>query len=118
MLEKSNGKDISKYFHGGYSLEPLQGAPNHSHSNYARTIVNSLIVARYVSNKESVVSTIESATSRSQHESVKTFKLTVASREEQDAKLLIHNFYPDFETMGRHYLVQEQEKEGLCGALG
>ena len=50
VLEKSNGKDISKYFHGGYSLEPLQGTPNHTHSNYARIIVNSLIVARYVSN--------------------------------------------------------------------
>ena len=23
VLERSNGKDISKYFHGGYSLEPL-----------------------------------------------------------------------------------------------
>lgn len=47
LIEKNIGRDISKYFHGGYSYEPLLGAKNHAHSNYARTIVNSLIVARY-----------------------------------------------------------------------
>ena len=58
MLEKNNGKDISKYFHGGYSFEPLQGAANHKHSNYAREIVNSLIVARYVVKRDTAVMSI------------------------------------------------------------
>ena len=106
VLEKNNGKDISKYFHGGYSFEPLQGSTNHRHSNYARTIVNSLIVARYVSKKESVVASIaDSATTSQQYDSIKTFKLQVIRGEEQEFKRLIHNFYPDFVAMGKHYLV-------------
>lgn len=46
MLKGMNGKDISKYFHGGYNIEPTKGGWNNAHSNYARTIVNSLIVAK------------------------------------------------------------------------
>jgi len=54
------GKDISKYFYGGYSYEPQKGAKNHTHSNYARTIVNSLIVARYVSKRDSATMQVAS----------------------------------------------------------
>ena len=46
VIDRNVGKDISKYFYGGYSLEPLQGSQNHAHTNYAREIINSLIVAR------------------------------------------------------------------------
>jgi hypothetical protein len=39
------GRDVSKFFYGGYSLERNIGATNdpprgHYHSNYARKIVN------------------------------------------------------------------------------
>jgi len=45
LISQNVGKDISRFFHGGYSYEPL--ANNHTHSNFARKIVNSLIVARF-----------------------------------------------------------------------
>lgn len=48
MLKRMNGKDISKYFHGGYNLEPTRNGWNNAHSNQARKIVNSLIVAKLV----------------------------------------------------------------------
>mmetsp|Transcript_14914 Transcript_14914/g.20212 ORF Transcript_14914/g.20212 Transcript_14914/m.20212 type:complete len:172 (+) Transcript_14914:377-892(+) len=60
LIEKNVGKDISKYFYGGYSYEPQKGAKNHTHSNYARTIVNSLIVARYVSKRDSATMQVAS----------------------------------------------------------
>ena len=45
------GRDISKFFYGGYSLEDnLNGglpARGYNHSTYARAIVNELAVARY-----------------------------------------------------------------------
>ena len=52
LIEKNSGKDISKFFHGGYNQEPLNGGWNHKHSNYARLIVNSLIVARLKEKRE------------------------------------------------------------------
>lgn len=48
VLKHNVGKDISKFFYGGYSVEGnLTGLPplGNNHSNYARIIVNDLIVA-------------------------------------------------------------------------
>ena len=59
-MDRNVGKDISKYFHGGYSFEQGQGARQHAHSNYARTIVNSLIVARYVTKRSTAIVRSES----------------------------------------------------------
>lgn len=48
VLQANRGRDISKFFYGGYSLEdndqPIKG---HNHSNYAKLICNSLTVAVY-----------------------------------------------------------------------
>ena len=54
MLNRMNGKDISKYFHGGYNLEPTRDGWNNAHSNYARKIVNSLIIGRLTEKKENI----------------------------------------------------------------
>jgi hypothetical protein len=43
-LEHNIGKDVSKYFHGGYSLENLKKVKEHRHSNDARMTVSKLIV--------------------------------------------------------------------------
>lgn len=48
VINQSVGKDISKFFYGGYSLEGnLNGgiADGHNHSYYARRIVNDLTIA-------------------------------------------------------------------------
>lgn len=51
VLEKNIGRDISKFFYGGYTLEGNIGVTSPpsgwTHTNYARMIVNDLIVARY-----------------------------------------------------------------------
>ena len=43
-LKHNIGRDISKFFHGGYSLENIKQVKNHLHSSDARRIVNSLII--------------------------------------------------------------------------
>ena len=45
-LLHNNGRDVSKYFYGGYMMENNTGSQPHTHSNMARLIVNTLIVAR------------------------------------------------------------------------
>lgn len=43
-LKQNIGRDVSKFFHGGYSLENIKEVKNHLHSSDARRIVNSLII--------------------------------------------------------------------------
>ena len=43
-LSHNVGRDISKFFHGGYSLEQIYKVSEHKHSNEARRICNSLII--------------------------------------------------------------------------
>lgn len=45
-LDHNVGRDISKFFYGGYVLENKSIMRKHTHSNTARTIVNSLIIAK------------------------------------------------------------------------
>lgn len=46
LVEYNVGRDISKFFYGGYSLENHSGLSPHTHSNVARSIIKSLVVAR------------------------------------------------------------------------
>ena len=53
VVEHNIGRDVSKFFYGGYSLEGNMGkkpSGGHVHSNYARQIVNMLVVARFEAN--------------------------------------------------------------------
>ena len=49
------GRDVSKYFHGGYSLETIDKLPHHAHSTDARLVVNKLIVARLQGVQEKIM---------------------------------------------------------------
>ena len=54
VMEHNNGRDVSKYFYGGYSMDGnliYKGSKSHNHSNIARATVESLTVARLVLNK-------------------------------------------------------------------
>ncbi len=47
LLSYNIGRDISKFFYGGYQLENYTGRNTvQNHSGIARTIVNKLVVAR------------------------------------------------------------------------
>ena len=51
-LDANVGRDISKFFHGGYSLENIKVVPVQTHSSDARKIVNSLIIGRLEGNSQ------------------------------------------------------------------
>lgn len=46
VLEHNVGRDVSKFFYGGYSMENGPWLSPYRHSNGARKVVNSLIIAR------------------------------------------------------------------------
>ena len=74
VLEANSGRDISKFFYGGYNYEPLLGSKNHTHSNYARRVVNSLVVARLEQKRGTALMNIEKVSKDDQV--VGTFKFT------------------------------------------
>ena len=49
------GRDISsKFFYGGYVLENQSGMAPYKHSNVARSIVNSLAIAKLIAPSETL----------------------------------------------------------------
>lgn len=46
LISHNIGRDVSKFFYGGYSLEVGMLSKPYTHSNDARKIVNTLIVAK------------------------------------------------------------------------
>jgi cytochrome b involved in lipid metabolism len=46
LIQHNVGRDISKFFFGGYSLENYPSAKGHNHSNFARMIANDLAIAK------------------------------------------------------------------------
>lgn len=44
-LEANIGRDVSKYFYGGYSLENIVPVKPHTHSNDARRLVDKFAIA-------------------------------------------------------------------------
>lgn len=103
LLNKNVGRDISKYFHGGYAYEPISGAANHAHSNYARKIVNSLIVARYVGKRDSAI--MSTKVSSPVSSGISTFTMQVRGQSKLPTQF--KNFYSDLDFVGKHFLVQE-----------
>ena len=55
LLEHNIGRDISKFFYGGYGLDGnilSSGSLRNTHSNIARVQVNTLVIARLVASNE------------------------------------------------------------------
>ena len=60
-VEANIGGDVSKFFHGGYSLETVDKLPHHTHSTDARLLVNKLIVAKLQNVQEKVMTIVNSS---------------------------------------------------------
>lgn len=44
-MEANIGRDVSKYFYGGYSLENVNAVKPHTHSNAARRLIDKYAIA-------------------------------------------------------------------------
>lgn len=46
VIEGNIGRDISKFFHGGYTMENIDYVEPYAHSNEARLMIKNMIVGR------------------------------------------------------------------------
>jgi hypothetical protein len=104
VIEHNIGKDISKYFYGGYSLENSWGNRRNTHSSIARRIVNGLIVARLGKKVNTFSASIIEKTEVNKSTATYTFQIENAVDGVQD-------FYSDLQMVGRHYLVSSLFKD-------
>lgn len=61
-MQQNIGRDISKFFYGGYSMEDNLGpkpGQGYRHSNYARIIVNNLAIATYEAELECPITKVK-----------------------------------------------------------
>ena len=78
VLNHNIGRDVSKFFYGGYSLEGNIGGRNpakgYAHSTFARKVVNDLAIAQYqkTNNLSSVVCRVIEAECETVSPSTKT----------------------------------------------
>lgn len=109
IIERTRGTDVSKFFYGGYNLEPLTNGLNYNHTNYAREACNSLIIGKIKRNVEIYTTVIDDECDASEDKLIKTFKFKAASGSALGQNVARH--YPITDT-GRHYLLQVKTRDG------
>lgn len=78
IIERTRGTDVSKFFYGGYNLEPLTNGENYNHTNYGRECCDSLIIAKLNRPTNICKAIIESECDASEDKLIKTFKFVAA----------------------------------------
>jgi hypothetical protein len=108
VIDNLIGQDISKFFHGGYNLEPSNGSPNHVHTSYARKIVNDLVVARLDTASRKNKYPIRSYVSACASDEVKSFQFQrIFGKGVKYHKEIIQENDYNLSNIGRHYLVHQ-----------
>lgn len=108
VLNHNIGRDISKFFHGGYSLENNLGprpAAGYKHSNVARQVVNSLIIAQFQKENQvqSTLCRLIDSESQMVNQTTKVLYL-----QESNGRIVpnFKPFYPGLSSLGLHFLVR------------
>ena len=132
LLEGTYGRDISKFFYGGYALDGNSNdpsAPNcrHSHTNVARRIANRLVIAlidnRDVQINNCYINEEESVTLNELANCFAFKRLEVQVNDEaieggQKIHLLgkdmhMSNYYKDLNILGKHYTIVHSGHKGV-----
>lgn len=100
LIENSIGRDVSKYFYGGYVMENGVGLTPHRHSNVARSIVNKIVVGRL--NNRAQTFTVRASASQVINHFAKVFIMRV---EGPDPSWRAPSS-TDVTQFGRHYLLR------------
>lgn len=100
VVHHNIGRDISKFFYGGYVLENGTGQKPYTHSNVARNIVNSLAIGRL----EQKAKTFTAKIKQSKEVGVKTnvFVMDVSGPGQQFRMPAS----TDLSSIGRHFLIR------------
>jgi len=116
-LANNIGRDISKFFYGGYSLENTNKVGQHLHSNDAIKIVNHLQIGILVDEAKVRLMKVDSVDRRATKSgSIKTFKFTDVPEGDNygkmvDGKCSINNI----SQIGRHYLLKSTSQNNKNG---
>jgi hypothetical protein len=108
VLQHNVGRDISKFFYGGYCLEDNMGptpSQGHAHSTFAKTIVCDLAIARYQPLK-AVTRTECRVIEELCHDVNATTKTIVFESLEGRIVPNWKKYYPNVDYIGKHFLVR------------
>jgi hypothetical protein len=97
VIHHNIGRDVSKFFYGGYSMD-INSQP-HFHTNIARIVMNSLIVAKLQRNVPRFACKI-----LERHE-VNSFVQTLTFRA-NNVQPGMRTYYANISEIGKHYLVR------------
>lgn len=103
VLEKNIGRDISKFFYGGYSLVNSKKQKPHKHSQKALKLAKSMVIGFIEGEKdigEPIATTVFHRNHVNKHDFSFLFKTLDGLAVENFKK-----FYDDIGMIGKHYLV-------------
>lgn len=107
VLDFNVGRDVSKFFYGGYILENSYGMRPHTHSNLARRIVNTLIIGRLADKAKTFAAKI--VDKQAVNSTTSTFVLRI---EGSDPNFLLPSS-TDIQQIGRHFLVRSYARPNV-----
>jgi hypothetical protein len=99
VMNHNIGRDISKFFHGGYTLINSRGTTPYTHSNIARRICNGLAVAHLGETTSTFKASLVSV------DMINKTSATVSMSLPESVKG-VSLFYSDLSMIGKHYLLQ------------
>lgn len=100
LIVENIGKDISKFFYGGYQFENQSGLNlKNTHSNIAKRIVNSIVYGRLEKPASIFTATIQKR--HPVNSSVQTVTFATSS-----PVVGLKKFYSDINMIGKHFLVR------------
>jgi len=100
LIDFHIGRDVSKFFYGGYVLENQSKMKPYTHSNVARAIVNGMIIAKLNSPSETFEGQI--VASHDINKNTKVFTLRI----ENENVSYRAPASTSVDTIGKHYLVR------------
>jgi len=108
LIDYTVGRDISKFFYGGYSLDGNTSVPGsnaivNNHSNVARKIAKSHVVAILGGKVQENAFIIQEK--HSVNQTTSTLELTVHDQSKLSLISGIQSYYNDFSTFGKHFTV-------------
>lgn len=112
------GRDISKYYYGGYSLEGNGGArpaKGHTHTTYADRIIKELAIARYLDSRQ--VATTRCRVREDLTQSINTTtKLIVFENCENDNEGVVNfkTHYPNNNFLANHFLITDLKRNNIA----
>ena len=99
LIDFHIGRDVSKFFYGGYVLENQSGMTPYTHSNVARAIVNSMIIGKLNEPSETLEGHISHSYNINSTTKVFTFTIMGDARYQAPASTNV-------DTIGKHYLIR------------